>query len=132
MRLCVIVPTHVELDEQVDSVTARAENGAFGLLPRHVDFVTALVPGLVGYRTNGRELFVGVDGGLLVKRGDTVWVATPRATRGAELGDVRRQVRESFFERTDQERRVLRALRRLEADVVRRVVELEGERDLGG
>lgn len=129
MRLRVIVPTHVQLDEKVDAVTAHAEDGAFGLLPRHVDFVSALVPGLLGYRRGGRERFVGVDGGLLVKRGDEVRVATPRATPAAELGQVRRLVAESFARRDEQEERAHRALKKLEADVIRRIVEHEGGRE---
>jgi F-type H+-transporting ATPase subunit epsilon len=127
MRLRIIAPTRVEVDEEVDSVSVHAEDGAFGLLPHHVDFVSVLVPGLLGYGQGERERFVAVDGGLLVKRGSEVHVATPRATHGAELGDLRRLVRELISVRSEQEERARRALGKLEADVVRRIVELEGK-----
>lgn len=123
MRLRVILPTQIALDEEVEIVNAQGRNGAFGLLPHHVDFVSVLVPGLIGYRHEGREFFVGVDGGLLVKRDSMVYVATPRATHGTNLGDVRRLIRETFTKRDEQEERALRALRKLEADMVRRIVE---------
>ena len=123
MRLRVVIPTEVALDEEVESVTAQAENGAFGLLPHHVDFVSSLVPGLLGYRHKGGEYFVGVDGGLLVKRATVVYVATPRATHGTSLGDVRRLIRETFSKRDKREERAWRALKKLEADMIRRIVE---------
>ena len=127
MKLRVIVPTHVEIDEEVEIVTAQGTEGAFGLLPNHVDFVSPLVPGLVGYRQGGAERFVGVDGGLLVKRGDEVMVATPRASSAASLGEVKRLVHESFLARDAREDRAQKALDTLQADVIRRIIEIEGD-----
>jgi F-type H+-transporting ATPase subunit epsilon len=126
LRLFVITPSGVGLDEEVDIVTAQAEDGSFGLLPRHVDFASSLVTGLLGYRQGTKESFVGVDGGILIKRGREVRVATPRATQSAALGQVQRLLRESIMQRNDAEKKALRALRKLEADVVRRIVEQEG------
>lgn len=57
-------------------MVAEAENGSFGLLPRHIDVVTALVPGILAYVDgNGRQHLVGIDEGILVKCGDEVRVA---------------------------------------------------------
>ena len=47
MRLKVLLPTKVLIDEEVTKVVAEAENGSFCILPRHIDFVSALVPGSV-------------------------------------------------------------------------------------
>ncbi len=49
MRLRVLLPTQVLLDREVNKLTAEAEDGAFGMLPRHIDFVTMLVPGILTY-----------------------------------------------------------------------------------
>ncbi|NMC75543.1 MAG: F0F1 ATP synthase subunit epsilon, partial [Geobacteraceae bacterium] len=45
MKLTVLLPTGVLVDQEVTKVTAEAENGSFCLLPRHIDFLAALVPG---------------------------------------------------------------------------------------
>lgn len=129
MRLQVVIPTRVVLDDEADIVIADGVGGSFGLLPHHVDYVTVLAVGLVSYRKGEREAFIGVDGGLLVKRGDWVRVATPRATEPAELGRVEHAVRESFEKRSAQEERAIRALDRLEADMVRRIAEMEREHE---
>ena len=49
MNLKVLLPTRVLIEEEVAKVTAEAENGSFTLLPRHIDFVTFLPPGLLSY-----------------------------------------------------------------------------------
>lgn len=126
MNLRILLPTHVMLDRPVTKIVAEAENGSFCLLPRHVDFLTALVPGLLVYTDEtGREQFVAVDEGLLVKHGPVVTVTTSRAIAGSELGDLRRLVREEFESLGDRERVARTAMARLESDFVRRFLQLK-------
>ena len=49
MKLMVLLPTEVLIDEEARKITAEAQNGSFCLLPRHIDFVTALVPGILSF-----------------------------------------------------------------------------------
>jgi len=125
MRLRVFLPSQTAADESADQVSAEAENGAFSLLPRHVDFVTALVPGLMSFVRDGREAFLAVDGGILVKRGDDVLVSTSNAVRGDDLDRLHRTVEEEFQRMGERERKARASLLRLEADFVRRFLELE-------
>lgn len=126
MRLRVLLPTEVLVDEAVGRVTAEAVNGSFCLLPRHVDFASALVPGLLSYETaGGSERFLAVDGGILVKCGPDVTVSTRRAVGGADLGGLRATVRSEFETLDERERTVRAAAARLEAGLIRRFLELE-------
>jgi F-type H+-transporting ATPase subunit epsilon len=126
MRLKVLLPSEVLLDAAVTKVNAEAENGAFCLLPRHIDFVAALVPGLLSFETeDGREEFVAVDEGILVKCGAQVLVSTRQAVRGPDLGSLRQAIDEQFRALDEQERKARAAAARLEADLVRRFLELE-------
>ncbi len=126
MRLKVLLPTEILLDIEAVKIVAEAENGAFGLLPRHVDFVTALAPGLLTYTTpTGEEAYVAVDEGVLLKRGAEVSVSTRRAARGRDLGTLRQVVEEQFHALDEHERQMRFSLSRLEADLVRRLMELE-------
>jgi F-type H+-transporting ATPase subunit epsilon len=126
MRLRILLPTQVLLDEKVSKIIAEAHNGSFGILPRHIDFVAALVPGIVAYYPEGgAEAFVGIDEGILVKRGQNVMVSTGRAVAGEELASLRQVVEEKFLELDEHERMARSALARLEAGVVRRFIDLE-------
>lgn len=124
MRLCVLLPEEILLDVEARKITAEAENGAFGLLPRHVDFVTALAPGILTFvDTDGREGFLAVDEGILLKRGALVQVSTRNAVLGQELGDLKRMIQERFKNITELERKSRDALYKLEADLIRRFME---------
>ena len=126
MRLKVLLPSRVLVDEEVAKVAAEAENGWFCLLPRHADFVAALVPGVLVFTTPDRaEGLVALDHGMLVKCGADVLVSAWRGARGDDLATLRQVVEREFLELDDRERAARSALARLEAGVVRRFVELE-------
>ncbi len=127
MKLKILLPTKIMLDEEVTKVTAEAGNGSFCLLPRHIDFVAALVPGLLSFVKAGNEVeeFLAVDEGILVKCGPEVLISTRKAVRGPELGQLRETVEKTFKVLTDQEKRARSALANLEANFIRRFLKLE-------
>ena len=126
MRLKILLPTEVLVDEQAGKVTAEAQNGSFCLLPRHVDFVAALVPGLLSFENDeGEEIFVAVDEGVLVKYGQKVLVSTRSAVRGGELGELRQIVEERFMVLDDKEKTARTAMAKIEAGFVRRFLEVQ-------
>ncbi|MFZ6020466.1 MAG: F0F1 ATP synthase subunit epsilon [Chloroflexota bacterium] len=126
MRLRVLLPEQVFLDTQVSKITAEAENGSFGLLSRHQDFVTALVAGILTFTLpNGQEEFLAVDEGILVKQGADVRVSTRNAVLGHQLGELKRMIEERFKKLDEFEKKSRDALYKMEADLVRRFLEFE-------
>jgi len=124
MRLKILLPVHVLLDEEAVKVTGEGRDGAFCLLPRHIDFVTALEPGLLSFETPaGEEVFVAVAEGILVKRGEEVLVSAANAVRGGELGQLRRTVEEEFRNLDERETSARTALYKIEATFVHRFIE---------
>nr|WP_236649141.1 F0F1 ATP synthase subunit epsilon [Rhodopirellula sp. SM50] len=128
MQLKIQTPNEVLTDQPVVKVIAEAENGCFCLLPRHVDFLAALVPGLLVFEdSDGIEHFVAVGEGLLVKKGQAVMVSVRQAVRGGDLGKLQRTVREQFESIDDRERATHAAVAKLEASFLRGFLELSGE-----
>jgi F-type H+-transporting ATPase subunit epsilon len=127
MNLKVLLPTEILLDEEVRKVTAEAGNGSFCLLPKHVDFVAALVPGLLSFETEkeGEEVFLAVTEGVLVKSGQEVLVSVRNAVRGGDLGEMRRIVKEKFMVLDEKEKTARTAMARIEAGFVRRFLEVQ-------
>lgn len=125
MRLTVQTPSERMLDCAVTKVVAEGLNGSFCLQPRHVDLVSALVPGLFYYETTqGTEHYLALDRGLLVKRGMQVSVAVRNAVAGGDLEDLLEVVHLRFRALDEQERVVRSAMARLESDFLRRFMEL--------
>ncbi|BEQ13890.1 F0F1 ATP synthase subunit epsilon [Desulfoferula mesophila] len=126
MKLKVLLPDQVLVDEEAAKVVAEAENGSFCLLPRHVDFVAALSPGILNFvDQRGREVFLALDEGVLVKQGAEVLVSTRRGVRGDKLGDLRQLVDQRFSELDEQEVKARSAMAKIEAGFVRRFLELQ-------
>lgn len=128
MHLKVLLPTRVLVDQEIGKLVAEAYNGSFGMLPRHIDFVAALAPGILLYEAeDGDELYLGIEEGILVKCGDEVLVASRNAIRGDDLLSLRETVKERFVAMSEREKSARSALARLEAGVVRRFIELQEE-----
>ncbi len=127
MKLRVLLPIEVLIEEDATKVIAEAHNGFFCLLPRHVDFIAALVPGILSFETTGgREEFLAVDEGILIKCGQEVTVSTRNAMRGPDLGQLKRTVVERFKALDEREKTARSAMARIEAGFVRRFLEIQG------
>jgi F-type H+-transporting ATPase subunit epsilon len=63
IRLRVITPTRLVLDEEVDEATAPGALGEFGVLPNHIAFFTLLVPGEMSYKQGAAKHYLAVSGG---------------------------------------------------------------------
>ena len=126
MRLRLMVPTHELIDFAIRKLVARGIDGAFCLLPRHIDFVSALVPGiLVVTPVSGAARYVAIDEGLLVKIGDDVLVSVAHAMVGDDLAELRSALDARRNAIDEESRRARTALARLEARALRGVFDLE-------
>lgn len=125
LKLKVLLPTRILIDEEASKIVAEGENGSFCLLPRHINFIAALVPGLLSFTdAEGKEEYLALDEGILVKTGSEVLVSTRNAVLGPDLGKLRESIRSRQQELEEHEKSVQAAVARLEADLVRRFIEL--------
>lgn len=125
MRLKLLLPSRVFAEaEDVVRIVAETPEGAFGILPKRLDCVAPLVPGILTYEQRGKgEMFVAVDEGLLVKTGDEVLVSVRGAVAGSELGSLREAVAQEFLALDEDEKSFRSAMAKLETDFVRRMLE---------
>ncbi len=125
MKLKILIPTVVLVNEEVTKVIAEAENGHFCLLSNHIDFLAALVPGILSFTTDGgQEIFVAVDEGILVKCGSEVLVSTRNAIKGKNLETLKQTVAEQFQMLDEKEKLTRSALAQFEASMMRHFQEL--------
>lgn len=124
MRLKILLPAEVFLVEEVSKVVAEAENGFFCLLPQHVDFTAALVPSVLSYQASGREHYLAVDVGTIVKKGPEVLVSVRSAAQSDELGTLKDIVTRQFEELDEREKKARSSAAKLELDLLRRFMEL--------
>ena len=125
MKLKILLPYQVyaEVDD-VSRIVVETPQGSFGLLPRRLDCVAALEPGILTYETKAQgEVYVAVDEGILVKAGVDVLVSVRNAIGGTDLGTLRDAVARDFVNLDENERQVRAVLARLESGFVRHFTE---------
>ena len=128
MRLRLLTPVQMTVDMPVRKIVAESLNGFFCLMPRHVDFLSALVPSLLVYEDEqSNERFAAVGEGTLVKRGREVLISTREAILSSDLQELRKVVRERFLELDERERAAHTAVAKLEASFLRGYLELVEE-----
>jgi F-type H+-transporting ATPase subunit epsilon len=124
MRLKVLLPMKVFIDQDVNKVIAEAGNGYFCILPKHIDFVAALVPSILSFEYDGKEEFLAIDEGILVKCSSNVRVSTRRAVRSKDLGTLKQTLEEEFKILDEREKKTRSILAKLELDFARRFFKL--------
>lgn len=128
MKLTVTTPRGRLLEEEAFKVSIDAVNGSLTLLPRHQDFVTAVVPCVLVFETaESGERLVAVDRGILVKRGDHTMLSVRAAVEGTDLDSLGDTVREQFRIESDQDRKMRSSMAEIEAGMVRRFLEVTDE-----
>jgi F-type H+-transporting ATPase subunit epsilon len=125
MKLKVLLPYQVYAEiDGVERIVAETTQGSFGLLPRRVDCVAVLEPGILTYETKAAgEIYIAVDEGILVKVGADVLVSVRNAIGGTDLGKLRVAVAKEFVDLDENEKQVRAVLARLESGFVRHFTE---------
>jgi F-type H+-transporting ATPase subunit epsilon len=129
MHLKILLPFQIFADKTgVSSIVAETGQGSFGLLPRRLDCVAALTPGILTYKTQSEgEVFVAVDEGVLVKTGADVLISVRRALAGKDLARLRDAVEKQFLTLDVQEQSVRTVMAKVETGFLRRLATLQHE-----
>jgi len=123
MDLTIYLPSGIFLESEVSKVKGESPAGAFCLLPHHIDYVVALVPSIFSYADlDGKEFYLALDNGILVKQGPEVMVAARRVVAG-ELGQLHREIDRMIAASAEREKINKSAVVRLEAGFLRRFME---------
>ena len=110
-------------------IVVETPEGSFGLLPRRLDCVAALVPGILSFQSETQgEVFLALDAGVLVKTGQTVMISARRAIRGEDLSRLHEAVEQQFLTLDTQEIAMRATMARLESGFMRRFASLHDRR----
>ena len=122
MNIKVQTPMENLLDKEVEKIRGQGPEGEFCLLPRHIDYATALAPGILSCTLkDGSDVHMAVDTGVLVKIADQVLVSTRNAVIG-NLGELEAEVEKMIIDEDERERVNRSSVARLEASFIRRFV----------
>ncbi len=129
MNLKILLPFRIFADTTgISRIVAETRLGSFGLLPRRLDCVAALTPGILTYEHKGEaEVYLAIDEGVLVKTGLDVLVSVRHAIGGTDLGQLREAVDREFLHLNEREQSVRSVMAKIESGFIRRLAEFHHE-----
>lgn len=129
MRLRIITPLSVVVDEDILSLQAEDASGAFGVLSGHAPFVTSLAISIVSWRvaeavaSAKEERFCALRGGVMtIGKASHIDIATREAILGEDLGTLDAEVLARFQSDADDERTQHTEAMRLQFNAIRQMV----------
>lgn len=123
MNLKILLPFGVFAEKNsITRMVAETREGSFGILPHRLDFVAALVPGIIIYEHEVEgEVCVAVDQGVLVKTGLNVFISVRNAIGGTKLDKLHEAVKREFLDLDDQEKSIRSVMAKLESSFIRQI-----------
>ena len=85
LKLKIITPQKILLEEEVDSVYSLTANGEVGILPDHVAYMTPLDIGVTRYEKDKEKEYISTMGGLLQVKDNIVTILSNMAERGEQI-----------------------------------------------
>ena len=92
IKLRVVTPSRLVLEEEVDEVSAPGELGEFGVLPNHIAFLSTLVPGEMSYKQGAARHTLVIAGGYAEVLDNVMTVLAPAAEFAGEIDTARAQL----------------------------------------
>ena len=120
MKLKILLPHKMFLDlSGVQRISVETSEGSFGILPRRLDCVATIEPGIMKYETSrGSVEYLAVDEGVLVKIGDEVTISVRNVMGGADLGKLHELVKSEFTELNEKEKAERDVMLKLESGFI--------------
>lgn len=123
----IYLPTEIYWQSDgIAKIIAEGLEGYFTLLPRHIDYVSVMVPGILLMEDNrNKEYYFAVDHGTLIKEGEKVSISTRNCVKGDDIETLAKIVEEQFEQLDDLEKKARTALAGLEHSMIQRFAELK-------
>jgi len=126
MKLRVLTPTEVVMEQEVRHVTVEDPTGSLGIRPGHAPMVTPLVRGILTARDEeGHERYAALNGGVLLVAGDEVQIVSRQAVAGDDLSHLEATVLARFQQEADQDKTNQVAFEKMRIMFMRRLLEMD-------
>lgn len=123
MTIAIYLPHQLLLKvENATFLSFETQTGSYGFFPNRLDCVSALVPGILTFKTDQEEIYVAVDEGILIKADGLVTISTRNGFTSSDLGQLQALVEETYLQQNERETRVKKVIDKLESEFLKRYV----------
>ncbi|MFT6989407.1 MAG: F-type H+-transporting ATPase subunit epsilon [Paraglaciecola sp.] len=130
MMLKILLPNKVfAKHNNVLRIIVDTLEGSYGILPNRRDCTAALTPGILTYQTEiGKDVYIAIDQGIFVKKGNEVFVSVRQAIQGIGLSQLREAVKKEFLTLDQKQQEIRFAMDKLESHFLQRLTEFSKAR----
>ena len=127
MELLICSPLETVVQAKIEKVSFEAVDGYRTLLPKHVDFVSALGAGIITYVSEkGTPKYVACHQGIVVKQGDKVTISAQGTVTGDTLEELQEHIKNYSKQNEEHRKELSAAMARLELGLARGFQQLKG------
>jgi F-type H+-transporting ATPase subunit epsilon len=125
MNLDILLPNKVfAKHKNVMRVIVETLEGSYGILPNRRDCTAALAPGILTYEIeSGKEIYIAIDQGIVVKKGNDILVSVRQAIQGIGLSQLREAIKAEFLTLDEKQQEIRFAMDKLESSFLQRLTE---------
>jgi len=130
MMLKILLPNKVfAKHNNVLRIIVDTLEGSYGILPNRRDCTAALTPGILTYQIEiGKDVYIAIDQGIFVKKGNEVFVSVRQAIQGIGLSQLREAVKKEFLTLDQKQQEIRFAMDKLESNFLQRLTEFSKAR----
>jgi len=125
--LHIITPIHVKIINNVSFFRAEDKTGSFGILPRHIEFLTILEPSIAIALIEDKEEYFAFNGAILSFKNNVLTITTKEFAQSSKIGELKEIIEVLFKEQQKKESIFHLNMQNLRKAFFKKIIELERE-----
>lgn len=123
----IITPSNIKEVNKVSFFRAEDRSGSFGILPRHIEFLTILEPSIAIAIIDEEEEYFAFNGGILSFKKDVLTITTKEFVQSNQISELKGIIEKFFKEQKKKESLFHLNMKNLQKAFFKKMIEMERE-----
>jgi len=123
----IITPKVIEGVDKISFFRAEDKSGSFGILPRHIEFLTILEPAIAIAVIENKEHYYAFNGGVLTFKNNALTITTKEFVQSDKVSELLVIIKSAFKEEEEKERLFSDNIDNLQKAFIKKLIEMERE-----
>ncbi len=124
----IITPQAVETVKNISFFRAEDRSGSFGILPRHIEFLTILEPSIAIAVIEDKEHYYAFNSGVLSFKNNALTITAKEFVQSDNISKLLEMIKHTFKEQEEKERLFRDSIENLQKAFIKKLIDME--RDL--
>ncbi len=124
----IITPQAVETVKNISFFRAEDRSGSFGILPRHIEFLTILEPSIAIAVIEDKEHYYAFNSGVLSFKNNALTITAKEFVQSDNISKLLEMIKHTFKEQEEKERLFRDNIENLQKAFIKKLIDME--RDL--